>query len=123
MKRLLYLLLLALIVVPACGTSSKSPAQTEAQAALLLQKQAWAQTQLQSPSVFVRGEVKHTVIPWNEDLTLAQAIVAAEYRGLWDPHTILVIRKGQTFKINPKHLLWRTEDPHLEAGDIIEIQR
>ena len=122
MKNLLCLLLLV-IGASACKTSSKSAAQSEAQASVLAQQQALIQAQQQQPSVFVRGEVKNPIIPWNEDLTLAQAIVAAEYRGPWDPHLILVIRKGQTFKVNPKHLLWGTEDPHLQAGDIVEIQR
>jgi len=122
MKGLFCLLLLLLLAVSACKTNSKSAAQAEAQA-LFAQQQAVAQMQQQQPSVFVRGEVKNRIIPWNEDLTLAQAIVAAEYRGPWDPHSILIIRKGQTLKINPKHLLWGTEDPHLEAGDLVEIQR
>ena len=123
MKGLFCLLVLLLVALPACKTGSKSAAQAEAQASLFAQRQALAQMQPPPPSVFVRGEVKNRIIPWNEDLTLAQAIVAAEYRGPWDPHSILIIRKGQTFKINPKHLLWGTEDPPLEAGDVVEIQR
>ena|SRR5258705_2227504 len=73
--------------------------------------------------VWIRGDVKHDVVPWTEDLTLARAIVAAEYRGLGDPHMILVIRQGQTYRINPRELLKGRDDPPLEAGDVIVIER
>ena len=53
-----------------------------------------AQPQQPMP-VLVRGDVKNQVIPWTEDLTLARAIVAADYQSVFDPRTILVIRQGQ----------------------------
>jgi hypothetical protein len=115
--------LLLLAAISGCTTNSNSAAKSQAQASWRAQQEDLAQKQQQQPAIFVRGEVKNRIIPWNADLTLAQAIVAAEYHGLWDPHSILIIRKGQTFKVNPKHLLWRVEDPLLEAGDIVEIQR
>jgi hypothetical protein len=120
MKNLIWLLLLVL-AGSGCKTHSRS-AQAQIQQAIAAQQQALAQWQ-QEPSVLVRGEVKNPIVGWSEGLTLARAIVAAEYRGPWDPHQILIIRKGETFRINPKHLLWKTEDPLLEPGDIIQIER
>jgi hypothetical protein len=73
--------------------------------------------------VWIRGDVKHEVVPWTEDLTLARAIVAAEYKGLGDPHAIFVVRHGQTYKISPRELLRGRDDPPLEAGDMIVIER
>jgi hypothetical protein len=73
--------------------------------------------------VWIRGDVKHDILPWTEDLTLARAIVAAEYKGLGDPHTILINRRGQSYRINPRELLRGNDDPLLEPGDVIVIER
>ncbi len=72
--------------------------------------------------VHFRGEVRKFAVPWTEELTLSQGLLAAEYTGIWDPHTILVIRNGQTFKINPKRLLSGQDDPALEPGDVVEVR-
>jgi hypothetical protein len=116
-------ILALLLAASACKINSPSAQQAQFRAGMLAQQQATAQMQQQQPSVFVRGDVKNQIIPWSEDLSLARAIVAAEYRGPWDPHRILIIRKGEAIKINPKHLIWGTQDPLLEAGDIVEIER
>jgi len=73
--------------------------------------------------VWIRGEVKNSVLPWTEELTVARAIVAADYRGLGDPYNILLIRQGQTRKISPRNLLNGRDDPPLEPGDMIVIER
>lgn len=63
------------------------------------------------------------MVPWTEDLTLAAALIAAEYQGSWDPHSIFILRMGQTYRVNPKRLLSGTENPALEPGDIVEVRR
>ena len=73
--------------------------------------------------MWIRGDVKNPAVPWNEELTLARAIVAAEYKGFWDPHVITIIRQGQSYKINPRDLLKGRDDPPLEPGDTIVIER
>lgn len=73
--------------------------------------------------VWIRGDVKSPVVLWNEELTLARAIVAAQYKGLWDPRAITIIRQGQTHKVNPRDLLKGRYDPPLEPGDTIIIER
>jgi hypothetical protein len=73
--------------------------------------------------VTFRGDVKNRTVPWTEDLTLAQALLAAEYQGMWDPHSIVILRKGTKWPVNPKHLLSGRENPPLEPGDIVEVKR
>ena len=73
-------------------------------------------------AVFVRGDVRNPVIPWSEELTLARAILAAEYVGRWDPHSINVVRGNRSKRFSPSRLL-SGEDMDLEPGDVIEIRR
>jgi hypothetical protein len=75
------------------------------------------------PVVWIRGDVKNPAILWNEELTLARAIVAAEYKGLGDPHMIIIVRQGQTYKVKPRDLLQGREDQPLEPGDTVIIER
>ena len=76
----------------------------------------------QRPTVFVRGDVRYPAIPWTEDLSVARAILAAEYNALFDPQRIFVVRQGQSYEINPRDLL-RGDDFALEPGDLIVIER
>jgi hypothetical protein len=73
--------------------------------------------------VFVRGPVRNALVVWTDDLTLAKALVEADYIGQRDPRVITVTRHGQVFRISPRRLLSGLEDPPLEPGDIIEVQQ
>ncbi len=115
------MLFLLPLLYSACTTKSK--ARADAQAAFAAgQLQAIAQQQRGSV-VYFRGDVKNQTVPWTEEMTLGQAIVAAGYTGRWDPHTIVVERKGETYKVDPRRLLRGLEDPLLEPGDTVEIHR
>jgi hypothetical protein len=118
MKKRIVCALLALVIVAGCTTKSKSKAQ--AQAAFLAGRQQAMATQFQGPSVQVVGDVKTHVIPWTDGLTLAKALVAAEYQGPGDPGSINVIRNGAPISVSPKVLL-EGQDMPLEAGDRVEI--
>ena len=113
------------LVVLLCGCVSKSKAQAQARAAFIAgQQQAiqrMQQAQVQGPTVTFVGEVRNNVIPWNADLTLAKAIVAADYYGAIDPSSIIVIRDGQQTTYDPTKLL-RGDDVLLEPRDIVEIR-
>ena len=74
------------------------------------------------PAVFVRGDVRNPVIPWDDELTLSRAILAAEYMGRWDPHSINVMRGRYSKRFSTSRLL-SGEDMALEPGDVIEIRR
>jgi hypothetical protein len=85
--------------------------------------------QLPAPSadqmavVFVRGDVKNRAVPWDEEMTLSRAIVAAQYTGLWDPHAISIVRAGHTYKVSARDLLKQRDDPPLQPGDVVVIER
>jgi len=77
----------------------------------------------QTAVVWIRGEVKNRAVPWDEDMTLSRAIVAAEYTGFSDPHAISILRAGQTYKVNARDLLRQRDDPALQPGDVVVIER
>jgi len=115
--------LLFALVGSACVSKSKSEARAQA-AFLAGQQQAAAASASQTPVVSFRGDVKKPTVPWEEELTLGKALLTAEYTGLWDPHTISIIRQGKIYRINPRQLLSGVmEDPVLEPGDIVEVHR
>lgn len=113
------------VLLLATGCVSKSEArrmQQEAFAAGQQQAAAAAANRTQPATVTVQGDVKNESIPWTRDLTLAQAIVSAEYQGMSDPSRIVIIRQGQSIPINPRDLLHGKDVP-LEPGDVIDLQR
>ncbi len=123
MRQWLIVLLGLALGVSGCTTTSK--ARREAQAAFEAgqrQAQEARQTQ-QGPVVYFRGPVRKSVVPWTEDLTLAKALLQAEYTGLWDPHLITLTRQGETFRIDPKRLLNGQDDVPLKPDDLVEVQR
>src|SRR5207249_2413194 len=65
------------------GCTSRSKAKAEAQAAFTAgQKEALVHPQQpRSPIVTVVGQVRNPTIPWTADLSVAKAILAAEYLG------------------------------------------
>jgi hypothetical protein len=107
------------------GCVSKSTADARAKAAFLAgQQQATMlgrQTQIQGPTVTVIGEVRNSVVPWTADLTLAKAVIAADYYGQADPTEIEVQRNGQEMKYDPKKLL-NGADVQLEPNDVIMLK-
>lgn len=90
----------------------------------LLQQQQQQQqpNQRQGPIITVFGDVKNHVIPWSLDLTLAKALVAAEYIGPTDPTEIVIVRAGQGTAYDPTKLL-EGEDVMLEPNDVVTIRR
>ena len=89
----LFGLLLALL---AGGCVSKSKANARARAAFMAgQQRAMLQMHdAQGNTVRIVGHVKNPVILWTENLTLAGAIIAAEYQGLGNPVEINLTREG-----------------------------
>jgi len=115
-----------LVALLACGCVSKSKADTQARAAYLAgQRQAlemFHEAQLRGPSVTVVGEVMNSIIPWTEDLTLAKALVVANYKGATDPREILIERAGKATSYDPKKLL-SGEDVVLQPNDVVLIKQ
>jgi hypothetical protein len=117
---------LILLAVAFGGCVSKSKAKAQAQAAYLAgQQQAMArmqqlQAQGQGPCVTVNGEVRNRVVPWTEGMTLAKALVAADYYGAADPGQILIIHNGIASRVEPQKLLSGVDIP-LQPGDVVQL--
>jgi hypothetical protein len=77
----------------------------------------------QTPVIWVRGDVKNRAVPWDEEMTLSRAVVAAQYTGFSDPHAISILRAGQTYKVSARDLLRQRDDPALQPGDVVVIER
>lgn len=108
------------LVLCGCSSSKVDPRN----AFLEGQQRAWtAQQQNQEPAVFFRGMVRNPRVPWTEGLTLARALLTAEYTGTLDPTRIRITRQGQSYTVDVKHLLRGQDDPLLEPGDLVEVFR
>ena len=116
----IFILALSVALLSGCVSKSNSRARV-AEAYIAGQREAASTTQ--KPSITVLGDVKNHSVPWAEDSTLARALLAAEFQGLWDPHRISITRGGEIYKVNVKSFLAGAEDPPLEAGDVIEVRR
>ncbi|HTD88278.1 MAG TPA: hypothetical protein VK850_17020 [Candidatus Binatia bacterium] len=72
--------------------------------------------------VQVRGDVRNHVIPWSDNLTLAGALVEADYMGRMDPLSVTVTRVRKIYRFSASRLL-SGADMFLEPGDVIDIHR
>ena len=111
------------VLVILAGCVSKKQAEFQAREAYMA-GQAQAAKQWQSerpPEIVVRGPVRNPVVPWTDGITLAQAIVDADYTGFMNPVLVRVIRNGQMIEEMKGIDLLRHHDVPLEPGDIVDI--
>jgi hypothetical protein len=73
------------------------------------------------PQVRVVGSVKNPVLPWSEGLSLARALVEAEYEKSTAPSAITILRNNEPLQINVQQVLQGADYP-LFPGDIVLIQ-
>ncbi len=117
---------LILLLVPWIWTAcvTKSSADARARAAFLAgQQQAMMQMQQTrggGPSVNITGAVRNSMVPWTAGLTLARAVIAADYFGP-DPTQIVIVRAGRAILFDA-HKLLNGEDVPLQPGDLVEIR-
>jgi hypothetical protein len=108
------------------GCVSKSKAKDQARTAYIAGQQAamarmqQMQTQGQGPCVTVNGEVRNHVVPWTEGMTLAKALVAADYLGAADPAQIIILHNGIGTRVEPRQLLSGVDIP-LQPGDVVHL--
>jgi len=108
------------------GCVSKSKAKAQARAAYLAgQQQAMmrmqqAQMQSQGPCVTINGDVRNHVVPWTEGMTLAKALVAADYYGATEPGQVIIVHNGIASRIDARQLLSGTDFP-LQPGDVVQL--
>jgi hypothetical protein len=104
------------------GCVSKSRADAQAKAAFIAgQQQAMVELLQRQNAIKVIGPVKCPVIPWDPEMTLAKALVAAEYNGSTDPVEIILVRGGLATRFDVKELLAGHDVP-VQAGDIVQIR-
>jgi len=120
--QLLALLIALALGCAGCVTKSKAKAQArEAFAAGQQQALMMNRTQqMQGPTVTVVGQVRNGILPWTPDLTVAKAIVNADYFGKSDPRQVYLVHNGKTTPIDGKQLL-SGEDFPVQPGDVIQI--
>lgn len=118
-----FLVAILFLVIAAAGCTTRSRARAEAQAAYLAGQNAALQRMAaaQRLSIAVLGPVQHPEIAWTNGLTLARALVEANYTGAGNPRQILLIRQGRSTAIAPDDLLHGHDVP-LQPGDTISIQ-
>jgi hypothetical protein len=113
----------SVLAVVLTGCVTKATADARARDAYLAgQRDGMAKMQQQqAPTVSLMGAVRHSSMPWAPDLTLAKAIVEADYSGEGDPKEILLVRNFRAIQIDLKRLLAGEEIP-LQPGDIVQIK-
>jgi len=116
-----------LLITLACGGCvTKSTAKAQARQAYIagqqeaLMRLQQAQMQGQGPCVTVNGEVRNRVVPWTEGMTLAKALLVADYYGTADPGQIIVVHNGVATRVELKQLLAGADIP-LQPGDIVQL--
>ena len=112
-----------LLVISLAGCASKSKALKPGGGSFNPGEQkALLEQQMQEPAVWFRGDVRNLRVPWTEGLTLAQAILAAQYTANWDPRLITITRAGEVYSVNARRLMRGQDNPLLEPGDLVEIR-
>ncbi|HAM72226.1 MAG TPA: hypothetical protein DCM86_11340 [Verrucomicrobiales bacterium] len=119
-------LLASVILVAGEGCVSRSHARREAAIAFQagqIQQQHPAPTPEQiRASILFRGNVRNALVRWQPQMTLSQAIVAAEFLGAQDPRSIVVTRNGQPVFVDVRRLLRGGDDREVFPGDIVELR-
>lgn len=114
-------LLILTVATGGCMTRSQAEAD-EREAYLAGQRDAFASmAEANRTSIMVIGQVQNHKIPWKDGMTLAQAIVEANYVSDFNPRQIILLRRGKSTGIDPKELL-RGHDVPLEPGDTITLR-
>jgi hypothetical protein len=104
-----------------CTTKAKAKVREHAAFVAGQQEVLMRLQQAQDTNVTLIGPVKNPVISWTEDLTLAKALLAAQYQSQRAPRQIIIMRGGQAIAMDPNQLL-NGEDVPLQAGDRVEIR-
>lgn len=118
------LLLLCLAFSGCAGNKDKTKEQMQRAYAAGVEAgklQAQQQAQSEVPQVKFLGHVRYPVVFWSDGLTLAKALVDAQYTGQNDPTAITIYRNGQPIQIDPQTLLAGQDYP-LFPGDTVVIQ-
>jgi len=117
-------LILVATILAGTGCVSKKKAQSAVrrQAEVIAMQQAWIARNQGPAPVTVLGDVRNHQIAWSDDLTLARALLEAQWLNRNDPRRIIVLRGADRFSVDPDELTDGV-DYALEPGDRLEISR
>ena len=115
------LCVLALIIATLSAVGCKSK-QVKGQAPPPVYADPAAAMQQAQGVVHVRGDVRNRIIHWSDDLTLAGALVEADYIGRMNPLSVTVTRGRKVTRFSAAGLL-SGRDMFLQPGDVIDIHR
>jgi hypothetical protein len=121
------ILCLLFIDMTGAGCVSKKKEELESRRAYVagqqqaMQAAAITARQQQGPVVFVQGQVRNPIVPWEEGLKLSQAIVNADYTAFMNPRLVRVLRDGQVVAEFQGVDLLHRQDMELESGDTVLI--
>jgi hypothetical protein len=129
-------LLLVTVFLFACGCASKKDQQAQIRRAYAAGEQA-ARAQMEQaqnpqaapppgqstsePQVRILGPVRNPTLMWYDGLTLARALVLAEYEKQTTPVAITIYRNNQPLVVDLQRLLQGQDFP-LFPGDMVYIQ-
>lgn len=112
------------VLLCANGCVSKSKAEAHARAAYAAGQQDalhhMQRNETQAGAVTLRGMVRQAVLPWTPNMTVASALLAADYFGP-EPSSIIVARAGRAMTLTAAELL-SGKDIQLQSGDVVEIR-
>ncbi|HWD93663.1 MAG TPA: hypothetical protein VG938_15075 [Verrucomicrobiae bacterium] len=123
------LILFLVLATSGCASKAKQQAQVrrayaagEQAARAQMEQHQRQQEQLTADSqVRILGHVRNPLLNWEPGLTLARALVEADYENGRTPTAIVIYRNNQQVNIDPQRLM-EGEDYPLFAGDIVYIQ-
>lgn len=105
------------------GCVTKSDAQARTREAFIAGRKQGVAAQLKSNTIWVVGHVQNQNIPWTDELSLAKAIIAADYLDAGDPGQIVLRRQGEATRFFSAQQLLNGFDLLIEPGDIIELRK
>mgnify|MGYP002630480975 CR=1 FL=1 len=74
------------------------------------------------PVVTVNGQVVRRRVDWREGLSLAEALLEAEYTGTTTPVSLRITRGGRPISVTMRRFLSGSQNPILEPNDVIEVR-
>lgn len=120
MPRNLVIATIGLLMVVGCAGKDRSQRQLQ-DAFRAGYRQGLLERRVQGTDIFVSGPVRHAHVGWREGLTLAEALLEAEYLAAETPRQIILHRGPHEWELTGQQLL-TGEDFLLEPGDLIETR-
>jgi hypothetical protein len=112
--------LVAILAFTGCTTRSKARAAEQA-AFRAGQQQGTLSEKARQNGITVLGPVLNPLVPWTEDLTLAQVIVAAHWYGTSDPQRIILSHGDDRMEMTPEDILGPAGEFPMQPGDTVEL--